>query len=236
MIDIHSHILPGIDDGSKSVDMSLQLLRMSARQGVQVIAATPHFYAWENSPERFLRHRQRAWEALQPHLEEGLPEIVLGAEVQYFEGITQVEHLERLQLEGRRLLLLEMPFGQRWDQRMLDDIIELNSRRNTQVLLAHIERYMEYQKKDIWGLLRERGVLMQCNATFFTERKTRRKALKMMKNGEIHMLGSDCHNIEKRPPECAAAAELIRSSLGSAPLSLIEHRGRQLLEDWIEPS
>ncbi|MCD8005171.1 MAG: capsular polysaccharide biosynthesis protein [Oscillospiraceae bacterium] len=235
MIDIHSHILPGIDDGSKSVEMSVAMLRMAARQGVRVMAATPHFYAWENTPERFLRHRKRAWEALQPHLEEGFPELVLGAEVQYFEGITLMEELEELQLEGRRLLLLEMPFSQRWSSRMISDVVELNGRRNTTVLLAHIERYMDYQKKDTWKALREQGVLMQCNASFFLERKTRRKALKMLKDGEIHMLGSDCHNTDSRAPDYGAAAEAIRAALGNMPLTHMERSGQRLLEDWISP-
>ena len=57
MIDLHSHILPQMDDGSRSVDESLQMLAALAAQGVTDVAATPHFYASENSPERFLARR-----------------------------------------------------------------------------------------------------------------------------------------------------------------------------------
>ena len=64
MIDFHSHILPGMDDGSQTVEESLTLLEMLRAQGVDTVAATPHFYARENSPEVFLRRRREAWERL----------------------------------------------------------------------------------------------------------------------------------------------------------------------------
>ena len=54
MIDFHSHILPGIDDGSKSSDMSLRMISALADQGVDTIAATSHYYATDRTPERFL--------------------------------------------------------------------------------------------------------------------------------------------------------------------------------------
>lgn len=62
MIDFHSHILPGVDDGSKNVEMSLEMLRASAAQGVTDICLTPHFYAERNTPEKFLEKRRRAAE------------------------------------------------------------------------------------------------------------------------------------------------------------------------------
>ena len=64
VLDLHSHVLPGIDDGSPDVETSLEMLRLSAQQGVEAMVATPHFYAWRNRVERFLRRRQRAFEQL----------------------------------------------------------------------------------------------------------------------------------------------------------------------------
>ena len=61
MFDVHCHILPGIDDGSKNTDMSLVMIRRSVDQGVQGIVFTPHFYADMNSPETFLKKRERHW-------------------------------------------------------------------------------------------------------------------------------------------------------------------------------
>ena len=64
VIDFHSHTLPGIDDGSRNVVMSIEMLRLSAGQGVDVIAATPHFYAWKHRIGTFLERRKEALEAL----------------------------------------------------------------------------------------------------------------------------------------------------------------------------
>lgn len=175
------------------------MLRAEARQGIDAVVLTPHYYANENSPVRFLERRQRAWNHLRPYLYPGLPELYLGAEVQYFEGICAVEDIRHLRMEDTEYLLLEMPFT-KWSDRMIEDVLELNDQQDIRVVLAHIERYMPMQSKEIWQFLREHGVLMQSNVSFFANWKTRHKALSMLKKGEIHFLGSDCHNKTNRPP------------------------------------
>ena len=86
MIDFHTHILPGMDDGCKSVAERLWMLRQEQQQGVGTVVLTPHYYPWENSPEEFLARRSRAWENLRQQLPEDAPQLFLGAEVHYFEG------------------------------------------------------------------------------------------------------------------------------------------------------
>lgn len=127
MIDFHTHILPGIDDGSRSADESIQMLR--AMPEVTHVVATPHFYAWENTPERFLRRRTAAWEQLRERLDDTAPDIRLGAEVCYFEGICRSDELHSLCIEGTNVLLLEMPF-EKWSSRALHDLLELGHRAN----------------------------------------------------------------------------------------------------------
>lgn len=233
MFDFHSHILPGIDDGSRNVDESLKLLRESARQGVTAMAATSHFYASENSPEEFLARREAAWKRLEPYLETGMPVIRLGAEVHYFEGIARSEDVSLLCLEGTSLLLVEMPMS-RWSTRMVDALLDLNSRQDTTVLLAHIERYLSMRDSKTWKLLRSEGVKMQVNASFFWNPRTRRKALGMLKKREIHALGSDCHNMENRPPRLADAMREISSRLGTDALIWLHEQEQSLLEqvEW----
>lgn len=229
MFDFHSHILPGIDDGSRNVNESIKLLRESARQGVTAMAATSHFYANENSPEEFLVRREAAWKRLEPHLDAGLPDIWLGAEVHYFEGMARSEDVSLLRLEGSSLLLVEMPLS-RWTTRMVDALLDLNSRQDTTVLLAHIERYLSMQDAKTWNLLRSEGIKMQVNASFFWNRRTRRKALGMLKKREIHALGSDCHNMENRPPRLGDAMQEISSRLGKETLIWLRRQERCLLE------
>ena len=64
MVDFHTHILPGIDDGSRQTEESLELLRLERASGVDTVVLTPHFYASQNSPEGFLERRARAWDRL----------------------------------------------------------------------------------------------------------------------------------------------------------------------------
>ena len=230
MVDFHSHILPGMDDGSKSLTESVALLRESYQQRVTVIAATSHFYAFENSPETFLARRDRAWELLSDVLTEDMPAIRLGAEVQYFEGICHVPELRLLRLEGTRLLLLEMPFS-RWSQRAVADVIELSQRDEFQILLAHVERYLKEQPDGVWDQLLEAGVLMQSNASIFLSWKTKYRAIKKLETGRIHLLGSDCHNLETRPPRLQEAVQVIQAKLGRAATRRIDRLSREILSE-----
>lgn len=199
MIDFHTHILPCMDDGSGSVSESVAMLREETRQGIGAVVLTPHFYANENNIQTFLCRRQQAWEQLLPHLPPRTPNLHLGAEVHYFEGISAVEDICRLRIADSNFLLLEMPFC-RWTDRMTEDVLRLNERADIQVVLAHIERYSSMYTKQMWERLRSRGVLMQANASSFQNWKTRRRVMNMLSEGEIHFLGSDCHNMEIRPP------------------------------------
>lgn len=221
MIDFHTHILPRIDDGSRSVEESLALLREESRQGVTDVLLTPHYYADEYSPLEFLRRRDRAWKALAEHLRPEDPRLRLGAEVQYFEGMTAVEDLRHLRIAGTKLLLLEMPFCP-WSERMVEDILKLNDRPDTQIVLAHIERYLSMQPSGIWRRLREYGVLNQCNVSFFIHWQTRLRAMHMVSTGKIDFLGSDCHNMKHRRPNWDALPEYARDRIltGSAYGSL----------------
>ena len=144
MIDIHTHILPGMDDGSGSLEESLAMAKESARQGVRLLAATPHFYATQEDPERFLQRREKSLALLESAWQEGFPTLLVGAEVRYFDGISRVEEVSWLTLDHTRILLLEMPFTS-WSGRMVDEVLELQRSRGLQVLLAHVERYLKDQ-------------------------------------------------------------------------------------------
>ncbi len=230
MYDLHSHILPNVDDGSRDVAESLTMLRESTRQGVTHLAATPHFYPDRTNPEEFLEKRRLSWEKLAPHLDSGMPQIKLGAEVHYFEGICLFNNILPLCLEGTNLLLLEMPLTP-WSSRMLGVLTELNGRHDIRVLLAHFERYLVYQPTKMWDALLRNGIRLQADAGFFLERSTRHTALKMLKNGSIYILGSDCHNMSERKPNLGDAAEVIAAKLGGDALELLNMRGRELFDE-----
>ena len=214
MIDFHAHVLPGVDDGSRNVEESIAMLSEMNSQGVKTVVATPHFYANDERVDEFIRRRNAAREALAKEWD-NLPKILLGAEVRYYPGISRLEGLSLLKVEGSRLLLLEMPFS-RWTEYIVKELEDLAGCGNITVVLAHIERYIAMQKKETLQRLLRSGVLFQCNSSFFVQRIGRRKAIRMMRNGEIHFLGSDCHNMEDRAPNLNMAVELLKKRFGDS--------------------
>ena len=212
--DFHAHILPSVDDGSDSIAQSLRMLQLLKEQGITRVVATPHFYASNDHPQRFLNRRQRAMEELQEALEDGMPQIVPAAEVRYFDGLSDCDDLEKLTITGTSYLLVEMP-GAPWSDRMYRELQEVWQKRGITPIMAHVDRYISRANaRSILGRLEELPVLIQANANFFLGMFTRPMAMKMLKEGQIHCLGSDCHNTVSRPPNLGKAMALIKRSLG----------------------
>ncbi len=230
MIDFHSHILPNIDDGSKSASESEELLKMLFEQGVKKVCATPHFIASKQSAEAFFEKRQASYESLSPVLNTELPEIRLGAEFFYYTGISNMPELSRFCIEGSRLLLLEMPFCT-WNEYSIKEVLELSCSGEFQLVIAHIERYLPFQNKRSVEKLLESDILMQTNASAFLNLKTRHRALKMLKQNKIHLIGSDCHNITDRIPRMNEAREVIFKKIGENFLEFYDERAERFLED-----
>ena len=228
MIDFHSHILPEIDDGSASVEESLELLRMLADQGIEAVVATPHFYPDRTSASEFLKKRAAAYEKLCECDLSGLPRIILGAEVKYYDSIRRMEELEQLCAGESRVLLLEMPF-ERWSEMTVKEVETLSRSGRVTVVLAHIDRYLAFQSREVWERLFESGVLTQANASFFAGRFTKRKALNMLASGMINVIGSDCHNLTSRKPLIGKASEIIANRFGARCLDHISEYTSDLL-------
>ncbi len=238
MIDFHSHFLPGIDDGSDSLETSLAMLEAWRSQGITEIVATPHFYADQNDPERFLTRRAAAYELLRYEYvnkvnPQGLtwPGIRLGAEVHFFDGISRFSGLHELCLEGTDLLLLEMPF-RTWTSRMIDEVGLIASTTGIMPVAAHIERYLD-QPNDLVKKFLNLDIYFQSNAEFFLDGATSRKALKMLKKGIITFLGSDAHNTTRRPVNLGPALKVISKALGDAFVENLTSRQFEIIEDYL---
>ncbi len=229
-IDFHSHILPNIDDGSKSVEESLAMLAALRDSGVSLVVATPHFYPDINTPERFLRKRNEAYERLREAVgdDKTLPKILLGAEVAYFNGMKNSSLIAELVIEGTDAILVELPVG--WTRSTLEEIISFSERYGVTPVLAHIDRY-EPKKAD-FRLVREfvlAGGLVQANATYFLKKMSLGKAVRLIENGYIHLLGSDCHNMTTRPPHIGEAFDKIEEKSKKA-IDIIEENQSYVLE------
>lgn len=230
MIDWHSHILPKMDDGSRSVEETLTLLAMQKEQGVTTVVATPHFYANDETVETFLERRQKAMARLADTLPNDAPKIILGAEVRYYRGISRLADLKALRVEGSKILLLEMPVG-KWSEDMVRELIEMSSMSRVRIVLAHIERYYQLQSASVWNRLYECGILMQVNASFFSSFASKRKAVSLLRKGGIHFIGSDCHNTSSRKPMMDKAIDVIRKKFGDEYLYQMTEYGYSMLED-----
>lgn len=216
LTDFHSHILPGVDDGSRSVEQSLQMLRTEADQGITRIVATPHFYAKHDDPDRFVRRRDAAAEKLLQAMAEHpeLPDVVLGAEVHYFPGISESEHLSKLTIQGTNCVLIEMPQPP-WSEKMYRELEEIFSLQGLTPIIAHIDRYIRpFGTYRIPQRLERLPVLVQANAEFFLEQATARFAMRLLRADRIHLLGSDCHNMTDRAPNLGDAIKRISQKLG----------------------
>ena len=234
MFDVHCHILPGIDDGSKDVQMSLDMLRLTAEHGVEGVIFTPHFYADMYSPEEFLNRRSKALEELEANLSQlsKVPKYTVGSEVHYFRGMSRYDGLESLCIGKSDYILIEMPFRD-WQALFVDEIQEISRVLGLKVIIAHIERYLDQDKRLVAKLMDDPNILIQCNAEFFIDRPTASKAIKMLKSGRVDLLGSDCHRINHRKPNLAEAVEIIKKKAKPELLEHIWNTSRKIFEQAI---
>lgn len=231
IVDFHSHILPGIDDGSADIEESLALLRLSARQGVGHMVATPHFYPRSDDPERFLRRREEAERRLREAMQDqtDLPEITVGAEVYFFSGISDSELLGALTIGKKGCILIEMPPSP-WESSHYRELEGIWAKQGLTPILAHVDRYIRpFHTHGIPEQLTRLPVVVQANASFFLRRSTRNMALRMLKKGQIHLLGSDCHNLDTRRPNLEPAVQTILQRLGPESLEGVRDTQRELL-------
>lgn len=228
MIDFHTHILPAIDDGSRDAAQSEQMLRMSCDQGVEILVLTPHFDPQRQSPQAFVQARQAAYEQMAWAQRE--PHLLLGAEVAYFSGISQCSELELLSIAETGLVLVELPFDV-WPKSAIDEVCMIRQNTGLTPVVAHIDRYRRYAGfSDAVSRLLQAGVLLQCNASALLSFWGSKALMQMLCEGNIHFLGSDCHNTDTRPPNLGAAEQKLRKKLGQQELERFCTQARSLLK------
>ncbi len=226
-IDLHSHILPQLDDGSDSVEMSLAMLRREAEQSVTVVCATSHYYAKHSSIPAFCERRAEAMERLSSVLTAELPRVLPAAEVAYFPHMEE-QDLTPLCIQDTRTLMLEMPFAD-WTGLQLETVEALVLDCRYDVVLVHPERFC-FSKSNRHKLekLAELPIGLQINAGSLLRWGTRRLALDILQMAHMPLLGSDCHNLTSRPPNLKEGRKVVMQKLGEAFLKKIDRYG-----EWI---
>jgi len=233
MTDFHSHILPGLDDGSRSIPESVRMLEMEKEQGVNEVVLTPHFYADRDRIGSYLEAREKSLQSLLEALPEDMPELYLGAEVAYFPRMGEADALSELAIRGTGTILVELPFSQ-WDEEVCRDLDTMIGRRGLRVILAHLERYTEFQKKrKVLDEILQMPVYVQLNAGPFSTFFGRRYPMQLVKSGRAVLLGSDCHNTDDRAPNLKAGRDMIAAKADRDALARIDTVGRLILNNGV---
>lgn len=232
IVDFHSHILPNVDDGSASVEKSVEMLELEAQQGIRHVIATPHFYPQHDDPKRFLARREEAFSRLKEKIADrtDLPKVTVGAEVYFFHGISECDFLPHLTIGGKKCILIEM-MGSVWTDRMYQELLDIREKQDLTPIIAHIDRYITPSTAaGILERLEELPVFVQANAEPFLRFSTRRMVLRGLRADQIHLLGSDCHDTASRKPNLADAVKVIEKRLGREALEQICRYQQMLLD------
>ncbi len=211
MIDIHSHIIHGVDDGPADIETSLEMIRKAAEIGIETIVATPHFwyprYINENVDARF--------KELKDCVKKNNIDIniMLGNEV-YLNDYSFKSILEgKVNSIGDEYLLIELPESGYYNSHEIM-LYELQLK-GYKIVLAHVERFKYLIKnRELIDHLKNNDILFQMNASYIVSLTSRRKALKLLKNGIIDVISSDCHGISWRPNLMGEAWQIVSKKLG----------------------
>jgi len=198
MIDIHTHCLPGIDDGAADVSESIKMLEESKRQGVRVCVATPHCTLHQPMGlKEFLSDRDRAWNCLKTEIERTkaeVPEILLGAEVYLDHDISDFPELEKLCIGKTNYMLVE--FSRESITPMVPEWLYSLTVRGIKPIVAHIDRYFNWE--EILNATSGTEIVCQINADNFLSFFGRRHVKRIIEYGFDYIISSDMHNMVDR--------------------------------------
>lgn len=231
LFDIHAHIIPGVDDGARSLEEALSLLKMAQNNGIDAIVATPHFYADRVSFDEYDKKVSEGFELLRSNTAE--LEIFKGYEVRYFRGISTSEYTRRLTLNGSDYILVEFPYGESITEGMLRDIEDIYYNLNITPILAHLERYHKYHGfKNALGLIDDGIAIAHINATSLTD-SYKKAAVKLMKAGYVSVIATDMHSTDVRPPVLDSALTAVGKLMGKEALLRLAENYERLYNDIV---
>lgn len=217
MFDIHCHILPGLDDGPKSIEDSLKMLEIAKRDGIEMIVATPHIMdgLYNNSRGRIIEGIRQ----LSEHVK-GV-KILPGADIRICIDLAgRIQNGEIPLINDKNYFLLELPGSGTLPVRHIEDLLTLLRKKGLVPIITHPERNMLLsESKSIMEKFLNAGALFQITAGSIMGRfgaKPRETAMKMIKKGHVHAVASDAHDHVYRPPVLSEAYRSIADKFGLA--------------------
>lgn len=190
-IDFHTHILPGMDHGSKSFETSKKQIDLAVDFSCETIVATSHFYPHLHEIDDFLDRRKKSFALIEDYAKEKGINVIPGAEVQLCVGLDKMPDIEKLCIEGTNVLLLELP-----DIPLVPEMYETLRKLNSKVcvLIAHVDRYAP----SVIDRLIDEECLFQLNAVSIASFSRRKFCMDLINRGLVFALGTDIHGDNKR--------------------------------------
>lgn len=196
--DFHSHLLPCIDDGATSIEISMKMLQAAWQQGVKTIVATPHYKLTDESPDVFAKKRNDALAKLASFIEgEEFPHVVAGCEIMLSQHLDEKD-LSELAVKEFNAMLFEFPFtGFRpW---IVDEIENIAFKYKITPIIAHFERYFPIQPKYMDALTSIEGIVFQFNNSALQSHSAVKCMKELLAQNIPIVLSSDAHGTEHRP-------------------------------------
>ncbi len=209
-VDIHAHLIPGIDDGPTTIEESISMIEKLAKIGYEKLTATPHVFSefYPNSSHKILTHFERLEKAV---VEAKIP-ITLEVAAEYFLDAHFLDLLyseDLLMLNNNQLLVEMSTCGSSLNSK---DILSQIIKKGYQPILAHPERYLYLKEEDYMELL-HLGCSFQMNmlsVVGYYGKDVKRRALKLIENNQVHHFGTDAHS--------EAQVDLITEIVNQKPL------------------
>lgn len=232
MVDLHCHILPGIDDGAKTLQDSISLLKSESEQGVKAVALTPHFNIEKISIKDFCNSRNKSLELLESSDEFksiGI-KIKTGAEV-YYSPMLYDTDLKPLCIEDTDYILIELPVSSKPYE--LHKVMQSIINRGYVPVIAHIERYQYFTENPVllYNLVHD-GCLAQVNAgAIIGSGNSSKVAMRYLKWELAQIICTDCHSMEHRPPNIEKALEKVAKKLGEDYSDWVKKNSNDIFND-----
>lgn len=231
MFDLHSHVLPGVDDGAKNIDISLTMLKIAKKQGVNTVAATPHCVTdSDEGVQHFVERRKAAYEKMMVEIEkegkENYPEIVLGAEVYLGCDISEFSSLDQICYQNTNYILLEMANG--YSPEDLAEWVYNVQIKGYRPVIAHIDRYVKY--KEFMEELTPLDPVFQVNASQFYSMSGRSLLKHIFKRHNKFFVSSDMHNLTDRACNFEGAYKIASKKFSKECDILFREGARCILE------
>lgn len=232
-LDIHAHILPNVDDGAKNMETAVKLLQMLKEQGVTDVIATPHFYPDTDNAEEFAERVKDTYNELKAEiLYKELPNVFLGCELRYFNGMGKSQAIKQFVISGTNYLLLELPYGAPITKTVLQDVVDIVDIQGLVPIIAHIERYSKVSGfKKLLKLVADGYAKAHINAGAIVSKETARLSDKLIKGGYVSYLASDTHSVTHRPPLIKQAIETVTERVGRSAANRLIINSNKLLDE-----